>query len=153
MFDIPLAEGLGGKEALEDMETRSLEEMTFEPASYLEGRGEFQQAETLQVSLEAVIVNAVADRDGRFSRLGAQIAAALPRLRGYVGVDIVAADAGPVVLEVNPRLTTSCSGLRAALGLNVAALELGLPDSLAGLTAPGATGRPVEIRPEVPLAT
>lgn len=106
-----------------------------------------------RVSLEAVIVNAVADRDGRFSRLGAQIAAALPQLRGYVGVDIVAADAGPVVLEVNPRLTTSCSGLRAALGLNVAALVLGLPDSLAGLTAPGATGRPVEIRPEVPLAT
>lgn len=57
MFDISPTEGLSGTEALEGMETRSLEEMTFEPASYLEGRGEFQQAETLQVSLEAVIAS------------------------------------------------------------------------------------------------
>ena len=32
-------------------------------------------------------------------------------LKGYVGVDLVLTDAGPVVLDVNPRLTTSFVGL------------------------------------------
>jgi predicted ATP-grasp superfamily ATP-dependent carboligase len=45
-------------------------------------------------------------------------------LWGYVGVDLVLADAGPIVLEINPRLTTSYCGLRDALGINPAALVL-----------------------------
>lgn len=49
---------------------------------------------------------------------------ALPGLRGYVGVDLVLADAEPVVIEVNPRLTTAYLGARAALETNVAALAL-----------------------------
>jgi len=50
--------------------------------------------------------------------------AALPGLRGYVGVDVVLTDAGPVVIEVNPRLTTAYLGVRAVLDENVAALAL-----------------------------
>lgn len=38
------------------------------------------------------------------------------RLRGLVGVDLVLGPDGPVVLEVNPRLTTSYLGLRRHLG-------------------------------------
>jgi predicted ATP-grasp superfamily ATP-dependent carboligase len=49
---------------------------------------------------------------------------ALPGLRGYVGVDIVLSDAGPVVIEVNPRLTTAYLGVRSALDENIAALAL-----------------------------
>jgi tyramine---L-glutamate ligase len=49
---------------------------------------------------------------------------AIPGLRGYVGVDLILADAGPVVLEVNPRLTTAYVGVRAVLDENVAALAL-----------------------------
>ena len=50
--------------------------------------------------------------------------AALPGLRGYVGVDLVLTDAGPVVIEVNPRLTTAYLGVRAVLDENVAAMAL-----------------------------
>ena len=41
-------------------------------------------------------------------------------MRGYFGIDFVRTGAGPVVIEVNPRLTSSYAGLRPALGLNVA---------------------------------
>lgn len=48
---------------------------------------------------------------------------AVPGLRGYVGVDLVlGADA--TVIEINPRLTTAYTGLRRAIGANLAALLL-----------------------------
>jgi predicted ATP-grasp superfamily ATP-dependent carboligase len=49
---------------------------------------------------------------------------ALPGLVGYVGVDLVLTEAGPVVTDVNPRLTTAYLGVRAALDANIAALAL-----------------------------
>ncbi len=52
--------------------------------------------------------------------LAERIAGAIPGLDGYFGVDFVQAAAGPVVIEINPRLTSSYAGLKAALGLNVA---------------------------------
>jgi len=76
--------------------------------------------------LEAITVNGVADPEGRFACLATRIAAAVPGLWGYVGVDLVLAEGGPVVLEINPRLTTSYCGLRSALGTNVAACALDL---------------------------
>lgn len=63
---------------------------------------------------------------GLYAPLAARIAAALPDLWGHVGVDLVEATGGPVVLEINPRLTTSYVGLRRALGRNPAALALEL---------------------------
>lgn len=56
--------------------------------------------------------------------------AALPGLRGYVGVDVVLTAAGPVVIEVNPRLTTAYLGVRAVLDENVAALALAACDGV-----------------------
>ncbi|MDR2707805.1 MAG: ATP-grasp domain-containing protein [Nitrososphaerota archaeon] len=41
-------------------------------------------------------------------------------LRGYVGVDMVLTGSGPVVLDVNPRLTTSFIGLSRVADFNVA---------------------------------
>jgi len=41
-------------------------------------------------------------------------------LRGYVGVDMVLTRDGPVVIEINPRLTTSYIGLRKAVNFNLA---------------------------------
>jgi predicted ATP-grasp superfamily ATP-dependent carboligase len=93
--------------------------------------------------------------DGRFEYLGGALplrpplakraeslalaaVAALPEPRGYLGVDLVlGADPGgrdDVVIEINPRLTTSYVGLRAALSDNLMAT---LVDVLAG--------RPVEL--------
>jgi predicted ATP-grasp superfamily ATP-dependent carboligase len=83
-----------------------------------------------------VSVNAIADRDGRYARLASAVIRALPGLWGYVGIDVIDTAAGPVVVEVNPRLTTSYAGLRRALGINAARLVLELPGSLEGAFAP-----------------
>ncbi len=48
--------------------------------------------------------------------------AAFPGLRGYVGVDLVVTPERCVVIEVNPRLTTSYLGLRLTLSENLAAM-------------------------------
>jgi len=49
---------------------------------------------------------------------------ALPGLRGYIGVDVVLTERDAVVIEVNPRLTTSYLGVRAVVEENVAELAL-----------------------------
>ncbi len=101
-----------------------------------------------RLSLEALTVNAVADADQRFARLAGDVARALPGLWGYAGIDLVNTPAGAVVVEVNPRLTTSWCALREALGCNPAALVLELHASgrLPALPAPSyrAVGIPVE---------
>jgi predicted ATP-grasp superfamily ATP-dependent carboligase len=104
-----------------------------------------------QLHLAGLEVNALPDHSGAFERLGSQVAAALPSLWGYVGVDLIATPTGPVVLEINPRLTTSYCGLRPALRLNLAQLVLRLLD--AGLPTRAslrAAGRPVALSLGVP---
>jgi len=61
---------------------------------------------------------------GRAVEAALRTCRALPGLRGYVGVDVVLTQSEAVVIEVNPRLTTSYLGVRAALERNVAALAL-----------------------------
>jgi len=39
-------------------------------------------------------------------------------LKGYVGVDLILTEKGPVVVDVNPRLTTSFVGLSRIAGFN-----------------------------------
>lgn len=94
-----------------------------------------------------VTVNALPDMEGRFADLAARVAAAIPGLWGHVGVDLVCGASGLTVIEVNPRLTTSCAGLHEALGINLGALVLGLPHCLraAALPCPG-SGRAIELR-------
>ena len=54
--------------------------------------------------------------------LARDVAAAVPGLRGYVGIDVVWNERkGAVVIEVNPRVTCAYAGLSAALGRNLAA--------------------------------
>ncbi|MEO8157327.1 MAG: ATP-grasp domain-containing protein [Betaproteobacteria bacterium] len=77
-----------------------------------------------------VSVGAVMDGERKYAALADGIARALPGLWGYCGVDFIETEAGPVVLEVNPRLTTSYAGLRRATGINPAQLVLELPGSL-----------------------
>ena len=71
-------------------------------------------------SLERITVN-VGQGDPDFPRLVAQLAKVVPGLWGYVGIDLIVAEEGFKVLEVNPRLTTSYAGIRAALGGNLGA--------------------------------
>lgn len=71
------------------------------------------------VDLEAIDVNCE-PVSAPLSSLAERVAAAIPGLRGYFGIDFVRTSAGPVVIEVNPRLTTSYAGLKEARGVNVA---------------------------------
>jgi predicted ATP-grasp superfamily ATP-dependent carboligase len=72
------------------------------------------------VALSGLTVNAIRPIDPEIAPLANAICRAIPGLFGYVGVDLVLTPAGPVVVEINPRLTTSYVGLRTALGINVA---------------------------------
>ncbi|MFZ5790387.1 MAG: ATP-grasp domain-containing protein [Pseudomonadota bacterium] len=72
------------------------------------------------------VVGGAEDRRAVYEPLAARIATALPDLWGHAGIDLVEASDGPVVLEINPRLTTSYVGLRRALGANPAAPVLRL---------------------------
>ncbi len=72
------------------------------------------------------VVGGAEEKRDHYAPLAAAIARALPGLFGHVGVDLIATAAGPVVLEINPRLTTSYAGLTEALGANPAAMVLAL---------------------------
>lgn len=78
------------------------------------------------VALEGIEVNALTDESGRFAELGRAIACAMPGLWGYVGVDLIRAADSLLVLEVNPRLTTSYCGLGRARGISIARRVLAL---------------------------
>lgn len=77
--------------------------------------------------------------------LAAQVAAALPGLWGYVGIDVVDGPDGPVVIEINPRLTTSYVGLAESLGLNPAGLVLSLLKQPLGALIRPLAPRPVDV--------
>lgn len=72
------------------------------------------------------IVGGLEQRRPLLEPIAAAVAAAMPDLWGYVGIDFIDSAAGPIVLEVNPRLTTSYVGLRSALRMNPARLVFGL---------------------------
>lgn len=58
----------------------------------------------------------------RAVKLASKAVASVPGLRGYVGVDLVLGASEPedVIMEINPRLTTSYVGLRALSAANLA---------------------------------
>lgn len=87
------------------------------------------------------------DRRPHYAPVAAQVAAAMPGLWGYVGIDLIDAAQGPVVIDINPRLTTSYVGLRRALAANPAALVLRLlSQPLEALGGAGQTvRRPVRV--------
>ncbi len=92
-----------------------------------------------------VSVNAVADEGGRYAALASDIARALPGLWGYCGVDFIESDTGPIVIDVNPRLTTSYAGLHRAIGINPAQLVLELPGSIETVAGTMHRSRAVEV--------
>lgn len=77
--------------------------------------------ENSRFHLHGVTVGAITDSDGVYQNIASRLFDALPGLRGVFGVDLILTDRGPLVLEVNPRLTTSYAGLSRALGVNPAA--------------------------------
>jgi tyramine---L-glutamate ligase len=75
------------------------------------------------VSFEGVSIDRDAGpQQAAFERVARAVVQAIPGLRGFAGIDLVWHEQrGPVVIEVNPRLTCAYVGLSAALGRNLAA--------------------------------
>jgi tyramine---L-glutamate ligase len=78
-----------------------------------------------RVSFEGVEIAAIASDDSRLHALRAladAVTSAITGLNGFVGIDLVwHPRCGPVVIEVNPRLTSAYVGLSRALGRDLAA--------------------------------
>jgi predicted ATP-grasp superfamily ATP-dependent carboligase len=72
-----------------------------------------------QYHLISIDVNVVATHEP-YQNLLDTIALAFPELFGYVGIDLIETELECLVLEINPRLTTSYVGIHAATGVNVA---------------------------------
>lgn len=84
-----------------------------------------------RVAYGGVSAAAIALDDARAAPLAAlatQVGQAIPGLLGFVGIDLVwHPQQGPVVIEVNPRVTCAYVGLSARLGRNLAAEILAQP--------------------------
>jgi predicted ATP-grasp superfamily ATP-dependent carboligase len=80
------------------------------------------------LQIDGLDLNVLGRADRRWPALRAtagRVAAAIDGLCGFVGIDLVwQAERGPVVIEINPRLTSAYIGLSAALGRNLAAAVL-----------------------------
>jgi predicted ATP-grasp superfamily ATP-dependent carboligase len=79
-----------------------------------------------EVRLAGLTVNIDPAPSVELERIARGVASTIPGLWGYVGVDFLQTEGGAVVLEINPRLTTSYCALPDALGRNVAGLVLKL---------------------------
>lgn len=73
-------------------------------------------------------VNGLKSHQGELLELAKGICTALPGLWGYVGVDLILTEEGPVVLEINPRLTTAYVGLSQSTGMNLALMIIQMAD-------------------------
>jgi tyramine---L-glutamate ligase len=78
-----------------------------------------------QYQLTGIIVNFTSDTT-KYQDIVSSIALAMPDLWGYVGIDLIETAEQILVLEINPRLTTSYAGIYAALGINCASSVLEL---------------------------
>ncbi len=65
-------------------------------------------------------VNIDSDYRDYYQDLVDKIAGAIPTLWGYIGIDLIeTAEHGPLVLEINPRFTSSYAGIEAATGIRI----------------------------------
>ena len=79
--------------------------------------------------LKACQVNIIMKNRVVYQQLINQVAEAIPGLWGYVGIDIIQPEHGQaLIVEINPRLTTSYVGIHQALGINVAETVIKMTD-------------------------
>lgn len=98
-------------------------------------------------TFEGVTVGGIADEDGRLADFARQVVEAVPGLSGLVCIDVILTRQGPLVAEVNPRVTSSYAGLHASLGVNPLAfvpelIREGRPPAVPRLPRPA----PVEVK-------
>lgn len=83
-------------------------------------RQQFQQQDT-QLILQSTEVNAISENElspARAQQLAENVSSAISGLWGFVGIDLVLSPSGPIIIEINPRLTTSYIGLKSVLNFN-----------------------------------
>jgi tyramine---L-glutamate ligase len=68
------------------------------------------------------VINGLYEHKQQFEFVADQVAKALPDLAGYVGIDVIVDGDEIIVVEINPRLTTSYVGLLESIGFNPAEL-------------------------------
>jgi predicted ATP-grasp superfamily ATP-dependent carboligase len=78
-----------------------------------------------QYHLVGITVNFTPDIS-KYQNLLNEVAKAMPELWGYVGIDLIETLGQILVLEINPRLTSSYVGINEALGINCAEAVLDL---------------------------
>lgn len=83
-------------------------------------------AKPAHIQYQGCLVNGLSLHANAFAKLASDIAASMPDLNGYVGVDVIVSHDDIYVVEINPRITTSYIGLRESLGINPAKLMLDL---------------------------
>lgn len=76
------------------------------------------------VSYTGGVINGMRDYWPQFEFIANKIAQALPSLAGYVGIDVIVDDDEIIVVEINPRLTTTYAGMRESIGTNPAELVI-----------------------------
>ncbi len=79
-----------------------------------------------RMRLHALGINALADLREKLQTLARRVAHAIPGLAGFVGIDLVLHDEHPVVIEINPRLTSAAVGLEDSIGTSTVRLLLDL---------------------------
>jgi predicted ATP-grasp superfamily ATP-dependent carboligase len=79
--------------------------------------------------LSGVVVNNLLEHQQEFKKIAHEVANAIDGLAGYIGIDLVITEQGPVVIEINPRLTTAYAGLALSLGRNPAEMVMTLMQS------------------------
>ena len=80
-----------------------------------------------QFELLGCTVNVQTEKASLYQLLCQKIADAIPLLFGYVGIDFIQTETGDnLILEINPRLTSSYAGIQEALGINIAEQVLGI---------------------------
>ena len=75
-----------------------------------------------RLSYKGSVINGMREHWPQFELVANQIAKTFPDLVGYVGIDVIVDNDEIIVVEINPRLTTSYAGLREATGKNPADL-------------------------------
>ena len=79
-----------------------------------------------QLKFNGIIVNGMREHWAQFEIVANKIAQALPDLAGYVGVDVIMCGEKVIVVEINPRLTTSYCALAEATDANPAELTINM---------------------------
>jgi len=84
-----------------------------------------------QLIFTGCVVNGLSDDElsiAKAQSIAETVCQTIPGLWGFIGIDIILSETGPIIIDINPRLTTSYVGLHDSLAINPAELLLLMKD-------------------------